>query len=104
MKKKITLIAEIGENYLGSISFAKKLIDEAKKSGADYAKFQSYNELCLKRSDPEYNWFKKVSLTDKNHLMLKKHCKKKKYNCCMFNRTGNIRKSKKKIIKKISIN
>ena len=77
MKKKITLIAEIGENYLGNISFAKKLINEAKKSGADYAKFQSYNELCLKKSDPEYNWFKKVSLTDKNHLTLKQHCKKK---------------------------
>ena len=77
MKKKITLIAEIGENYLGKLSLAKKLIREAKKSGADYAKFQSYNELCLKKNDPEYNWFKKVSLTDKNHIDLKKYSKKK---------------------------
>ena len=92
MKKKITLIAEIGENYLGSISFAKKLIDEAKKSGADYAKFQSYNELCLKKNDPEYNWFKKVSLTDKNHLTLKKHCKKKKNT--IFKLSIQYRKSK----------
>ena len=45
MKKKITLIAEIGENYLGSIKLAKRLITLAKKSGADFAKFQSYNEL-----------------------------------------------------------
>ena len=30
---KITLIAEIGENYLGKINLAKKLIDNAKKSG-----------------------------------------------------------------------
>ena len=44
MKKKITLIAEIGENYLGKLNLAKKLIREAKKSGADYAKFQSYND------------------------------------------------------------
>ena len=51
MKKKITLIAEIGENYLGKIDLAKKLILEAKRSGADYAKFQSYNELCLKKND-----------------------------------------------------
>ena len=52
MKKKITLIAEIGENYLGSIKLAKRLITLAKKSGADFAKFQSYNELCLKKGDP----------------------------------------------------
>ena len=77
MKKKITLIAEIGENYLGNLNLAKKLILEAKKAGADYAKFQSYNQLCLKKNDPEYNWFKKVSLTDKNHFDLKKYCKKK---------------------------
>ena len=79
MKKKITLIAEIGENYLGKLNLAKKMILEAKKAGADYAKFQSYNELCLKKNDPEYNWFKKVSLTDKNHIDLKKYSKKKKY-------------------------
>ena len=77
MKKKITLIAEIGENYLGDLKLAEKLVTEAKKSGADYAKFQSYNQLCLKKNDPEYNWFKKVSLTDKNHIILKKYCKKK---------------------------
>ena len=71
MKKKITLIAEIGENYLGKLNLAKKLIHEAKKAGADYAKFQSYNELCLKKNDPEYEWFKKVSLTDNNHKDLK---------------------------------
>ena len=71
MKKKITLIAEIGENYLGKLNLAKKMILEAKKAGADYAKFQSYNELCLKKNDPEYNWFKKVSLTDKNHIKRK---------------------------------
>ncbi len=77
---KITLIAEIGENYLGKISLAKKLIENAKKSGADYAKFQSYNENCLKKNDPEYNWFKKVSLKDSEHIQLKDYCKKKKIN------------------------
>ena len=77
MKNKITLIAEIGENYLGDIKLAKKLVSEAKKNGADYAKFQSYNEMCLKKSDPEYNWFKKVSLSDQNHINLKILQKKK---------------------------
>ena len=77
MKKKITLIAEIGENFLGNLVLAKKLITEAKKGGADFAKFQSYNELCIKKTDPEYNWFKKVSLSNNNHFILKKYCKKK---------------------------
>jgi N,N'-diacetyllegionaminate synthase len=42
MKKKIIIIAEIGVNHNGSLSRAKKLIDAAKWSGADYAKFQTY--------------------------------------------------------------
>ncbi len=78
MSKKITLIAEIGENYLGDLELAKKLIIEAKKNGADYAKFQSYNEKSIKKTDPEYDWFKKVSLSDKHHIILKKNCKKNK--------------------------
>ena len=65
MKKKITLIAEIGENHLGKINLAKKMILQAKKSGADIIKFQSYNNMCLKKNDPEYKWFKKVSLSEK---------------------------------------
>ncbi len=80
MKKKITLIAEIGENYLGNLRLAKKLISEAKKSGADIAKFQSYNELCLKKGDPEFKWFKKVSLSNSDHHSLKNYCIKKKIN------------------------
>lgn len=79
-KSKIILIAEIGENYLGKINLAKKLIENAKKSGADYAKFQSYNENCIKKNDPEYKWFKKVSLKDSDHFQLKNYCKKKKIN------------------------
>ena len=53
------------------------MISQAKQAGADYAKFQSYNEDCLKHNDPEYDWFKKVSLTDDNHFKLQKVCKKK---------------------------
>jgi len=36
------IIAEIGANFNGSLSQAKKLCDEAKKAGADCAKFQSF--------------------------------------------------------------
>ena len=74
MKKKITLIAEIGENYLGDIKLAKKLVSEAKKNGADYAKFQSYNEMCLKVVPNIIGL--KVSLSDQNHINLKILAKK----------------------------
>ena len=76
--KKIKLIAEIGENFQGNINLAKLMISQAKKCGADFAKFQSYNENCLKKNDPEYHWFKKVSLSDQSHKLLKKHSLNKK--------------------------
>ena len=37
---RILIIAEVGINHNGSITKAKKMIDIAKKSGADYVKFQ----------------------------------------------------------------
>ena len=77
-KNKIIIIAEIGINHNGNINLAKKLIDIAKKSGADYVKFQSYNQKCLKKKDPEYKWFKKVALSDQDHFELKKFSQIKK--------------------------
>ena len=41
-KNGIYVIAEIGANHNGDINLAKKIIDEAKKSGADCVKFQSW--------------------------------------------------------------
>ena len=38
--KKIKVIAEIGINHNGDLKIAKKLIDCAKKAGADAVKFQ----------------------------------------------------------------
>ena len=40
--RKIIIIAEIGVNHNGNLKIAKRLIEVAKKSGADYAKFQMY--------------------------------------------------------------
>ena len=42
MKKKIIIIAEGGVNHNGKLDIAKKIINEAQKSGADYVKFQCY--------------------------------------------------------------
>ena len=38
----IEIIAEIGINHNGSLELARKLIKEAKASGADTVKFQAY--------------------------------------------------------------
>ena len=38
------LIAEIGINHQGSEKILLELLDEAKKSGCDYAKIQTYSE------------------------------------------------------------
>ncbi len=41
------IIAEAGVNHNGDISIAKKLVDEAKRCGADIVKFQTFNPKKL---------------------------------------------------------
>lgn len=48
------IIAEIGCNHKGEIQIAKQLIDEAKKCGADVAKFQKRNNKEL-LSEEQFN-------------------------------------------------
>lgn len=48
------VIAEIGCNHKGELQVAKKLIDEAKKCGADVAKFQKRNNKEL-LTEEQYN-------------------------------------------------
>ena len=57
-KKKTVLIAEAGVNHNGNIKFAKKLIDEAKKSNCDIIKFQTYkaDKLTTKSAPRFWNW------------------------------------------------
>ena len=42
------LVAEIGWNFIGNLKLAKKMILAAKKSGADFVKFQIWNPKNLK--------------------------------------------------------
>jgi N,N'-diacetyllegionaminate synthase len=77
MKRKTIVIAEIGENHMGDMDLAKKMIEEAAKAGADIIKFQSYTPKTFKEDDPEYEWFKKVPLTDAAHFMLKEYTEEK---------------------------
>lgn len=49
--KKPILIAEIGCNHMGDIEIAKKMIETAAESGADYVKFQKRNNKYLLGDD-----------------------------------------------------
>jgi sporadic carbohydrate cluster protein (TIGR04323 family) len=84
----VFIIAEIGINHDGSLSKCKKLIKYAKKSGADYIKFQHHipDEEMLKKvprsknfSISLYNFLKKYSFKIEDHKILMNYCKKKKF-------------------------
>ena len=40
---KTIIIAEAGVNHNGKLHIAKKMVDHAKRAGADYIKFQSFD-------------------------------------------------------------
>ncbi len=102
--KKIYIIAEIGWNHLGKLNLAKKMIDAAVKNGADYCKFQTWNEKTLKNGpwdkDGRREIYKKAQLSEKDHLILKNYCKKKKVG--FF--TSIFNKNQIKFLKKINPN
>lgn len=67
------IIAEIGSNFNQSISKAKKLILEAKKSGVDAVKFQLFKAQNLYPNDKKmYKLFKSIELNPNWILNLKK--------------------------------
>lgn len=47
------IIAEAGVNHNGSLDTAKKMVDAAKESGADYIKFQTFHAHSLVTADCE---------------------------------------------------
>ena len=96
---KTFIIAEAGINHCGSIKQAKKLIIEAKRSGADAVKFQSYNTEKLVKETQElmnyqkinmgvkqtqYKMLKKCELNYSQHKILFDFCKKKKLNLSLL--------------------
>lgn len=71
---RILIIAEVGINHNGSITKAKKMIDIAKKSGADYVKFQIFRPLSLAIEKAKLaNYQKKNSKTDNQVQLLNKY-------------------------------
>tara|TARA_B100001057_G_C22799282_1_gene930876 strand:- start:538 stop:1344 length:807 start_codon:yes stop_codon:yes gene_type:complete len=80
--KRIKLIAEIGWNHMGNINLAEKMIIEASKAGADFAKFQTWQVKNLKPgpwdNDGRRQIYKKAELKKKDYDILLKICKKNK--------------------------
>ncbi len=92
--RKPLIIAEIGVNHNGSVDLAKRLIDEAKKCGADVVKFQTFKAENLasqetpkvdyqKRSEPQkseshFEMLKRLELSFDDTEQLKKYCDQNK--------------------------
>lgn len=78
-KSKVFIIAEIGINHMGNLGICKKLINEAKKSGADAVKLQISNpEYSYGKNTISYKIFKKNILSYESLKKIKKFCIKKK--------------------------
>ncbi len=91
---KVTIIAEAGVNHNGDIRLAKRLVDIAKDSGADYIKFQAffskelvtsksklakYQEKNLKKKKiKQFDLLKKLELKKEDYISIINYCNKKK--------------------------
>ncbi len=74
-KDKLFLIAEAGINHNGNVKTALKLVNAAKKAGANAIKFQTYKtEKRVKRNNPAYNILKKCELNYKDFIKIKNYC------------------------------
>ena len=79
-KFKNFLIAEAGINHNGNLKTALKLIDSAKKNGADAIKFQTYKteKRINKKFTKIFDILKRCELNFQDFKILKDYCDKKK--------------------------
>ena len=68
---KVFLIAEIGSNWEGDISIAKKLIKQSQNAGANAVKFQMWRAEDLYPSHPLFKKIKKTELSFNDAKKLK---------------------------------
>lgn len=90
-QNKIYIIAEIGANHNGDMKLAKRMIDAAKKAGADCVKFQSWTkDSIFSKGVYEQNYFLNddyrnredytlEQIVDKYHIGLEQHVELKRY-------------------------
>ena len=87
-KHPVFVIAEAGINHNGSLSIAKKLVNLAKKSGADCIKFQTHiteHEMIHTNIKPGkiskktlWSIIKNCELSETEEIKLNQYCKEKK--------------------------
>ena len=71
---KVEIIAEIGSNWEGNLSIAKKIIRECKRIGVDAIKFQMWRASDLySENHPDWKIIKKSELTFKKAEKIKKY-------------------------------
>ena len=76
---KVFIVAEIGSNWEGSYTRAKKIIQECKKAGANAVKFQMWKaEKLYNKSHPNWNEIKKSELSFQMAKKLKEFSDKQK--------------------------
>ena len=76
---KVLIVAEIGSNWEGSYTRAKKIIQECKKAGANAVKFQMWKaEELYNKSHPNWNEIKKAELSFQTAKKLKEFSDKQK--------------------------
>lgn len=88
----VFIIAEVGVNHNGKLVLAKKMIDEAKKAGADAVKFQTfkaedlvtvrtptakYQKKNMGKNESQMTMLKRLELSNKDFKVLKQYCDKK---------------------------
>jgi len=93
--KRVIIIAEAGQNHNGKLSLAYKLVNIAKKCGADYIKFQtSIPKLHISKFAKKANYqiknyskkgnqlqmLEKLALSYDDFTKIKKYCRKKNIN------------------------
>ncbi len=71
-----SIIAEISSNHMGDLSVAKEMIRTCAEAGADFVKFQSWQEKTLRPDWPDHDWYTKTELSDRDHVELIEECRK----------------------------
>lgn len=89
--EKVLVIAEAGVNHNGDLNLAYKMVDEAKKAGADIVKFQTakpelviskfaqkadYQKETTGSEESQLEMCKKIHLKFEEYIPLKKYCEK----------------------------